>query len=81
MKDKIYLLFKPFVLALIGLTVGYTFLHWVLFIAFELFQLKEIITNFGIPVVLTGLTAFFILRPRLKILNLQAKYGNWEDFY
>lgn len=81
MKDKINLLFKPFILTLVGLTVGYTFLHWILFIQLDLFQLKEIITNFGIPFVLTGLAAWFLLRPRFKILNLEAKRGNWRDFY
>jgi len=81
MKDKINLLFKPFILTLIGLTVGYTFLHWILFIQLDLFQLKEIITNFGIPIVLTGLAAWFLLRPRFKILNLEAKRGSWRDFY
>lgn len=81
MKDKINLLFKPFVLTLFVLTVGYTFLHWILFIELDLFQLKEIITNFGIPIVLTGLVAWFLLRPRFKILNLEAKRGNWRDFY
>src|SRR5690554_5104925 len=81
MKDKINLLFKPFILTLLGLTIGYSFLHWIIFLELELFQLKEIITNFGIPIVLTGLAAWFILRPRFKILNLEAKRGNWRDFY
>ena len=81
MKDKINLLFKPFILTLLGLTVGYTFLHWIIFLELELFHLKEIITNFGIPIVLTGLAAWFILRPRFKVLNLEAKRGNWRDFY
>lgn len=81
MKDKISLLFKPFIFTLIGLTVGYTFLHWVIFIELDLFQLKEVITNFVIPIVLTGLAAWFLLRPRFKILNLEAKNGNLRDFY
>lgn len=81
MKDKINLLFKPFILTLIGLTVGYTFLHWIFFIELEFFHLKGIITNFGIPVVLTGLAAWFLIRPRFKILNLEANRGNWRDFY
>jgi rhomboid protease GluP len=81
MKDKIKFLFIPFILTLIALTVGYTFLHWILFIQLDLFNLKEIITNFGIPIVLTGLAAWFLLRPRFKILNLEAKRGNWRDFY
>ena len=81
MKDKINLLFKPFILTFLGLIVGYTFIHWIIFLEFELFQLKEIITNFGIPIVLTGLAAWFILRPRFKILNLEVKSGNLRDFY
>ncbi len=81
MKDKINLLFKPYILTLLGLTIGYTFLNWLLFIELELLQLKEIITNFGIPIVLTGLAAWFILRPRFKILNLERKNGNLRDFY
>lgn len=81
MKDKFTLLFKPFLIALIGLTIGYTFLHWLIFIELEIFPLKKIITNFGIPIVLTGLTAWFFLRPRFKLLNLEAKKGNWRDFY
>jgi membrane associated rhomboid family serine protease len=81
MTDKIKLLFVPFILTLIGLIIGYTFLHWLLFIELEIFPLKEIITNFGIPIVLTGLAAWFILRPRFKILDLEAKRGNWRNFF
>ncbi len=81
MKDKINLLFKPFTLILLGLTIGYTFLHWIIFLELELFQLEEIVTNFGVPIVLTGLAAWFIIRPRFKILNLEAKRGNLRDFY
>ncbi|MFV0164346.1 rhomboid family intramembrane serine protease [Empedobacter falsenii] len=81
MKDKLNIIFKPFVLTLIGLTVGYTLIHWILFIELNLFSLKEIITNFGIPIVLTGLAAWFFLRPKFKLLNLEAKRGNWRDFY
>jgi rhomboid protease GluP len=51
MKDKIQLLFKPFALAYITLLFGYTLLHWLIFIEFEFFPPKEIITNFGIPIV------------------------------
>lgn len=81
MKDKITLLYKQFLLALIGLIIGYTFLHWIIFIQFELFQLKQILTNFGIPILVTGVTAWFLLRPGLKVLNLKSKRGNLMDFY
>jgi membrane associated rhomboid family serine protease len=81
MTDKIKYLFVPYILTLAVLIIGYTFLHWLLFIELEIFPIKEIITNFGIPIVLTGLAAWFILRPRFKILNLEVKKGNWRDFF
>lgn len=81
MKDKINLLFKPFLLTLIVLIVGYTFLHWILFIELELFQLKDNITDIAIPFILAGLATVFLLRPRLKVLNLQTKRGSWSNFY
>lgn len=81
MKDKIKIIFIPTLLTLLGLIVIYTFLHWILFIKLELFGLKEFITNFGIPITLTGLAAWILLRPKFKILDLEAKRGNWRDFY
>ncbi len=75
------IIFIPTALALMGLLIIYTGLHWALFIKLELFSLKEIITNFGIPIVLTGLTTWVIIRPRFKVLSLEAKRGNWRDFY
>jgi rhomboid protease GluP len=74
MKDKINLLFRPFILALLGLTIGYTFLHWLFFIELELFELKELFTNFGIPIVLAGLSIWFILRPKFKISKLEDNF-------
>ena len=81
MKDKINIIFIPTLLTLLGLIFIYTFLHWILFIKLELFGLKEIITNFGIPITLTGLAAWILLRPKFKVLDLEAKRGNWRDFY
>lgn len=81
MKDKVKVIFIPTLLTLLGLIFIYTFLHWILFIKLELFGLKEIITNFGIPITLTGLAAWIVLRPKFKILDLEAKRGNWRDFY
>src|SRR5687768_1098194 len=81
MKDKIRIIFIPTLPTLLALTIIYTPLHCILFIKLELFGLKEIITNFGIPFALSGLAAWFLLRPRFKILNLEAKRGNWRDFY
>jgi rhomboid protease GluP len=81
MIDKFKLLFVPYILTLSVLIIGYTFVHWLLFIELEILLLKEIITNFGIPIVLTGFAAWFILRPRFKILDLETKKGNWRDLF
>lgn len=81
MKDKLKIIFIPTVLSLLALSIVYTFLHWILFIKLNLFGLKEIVTNFGIPLALTGLTTLFILRPRLKILDVETEKGSWRDFY
>jgi rhomboid protease GluP len=81
MNDKFKILFTPFLLVNFGLLIGYTLLHWLIFIKLDIFNLKEIITNFGIPIALTGLITIFVLRPKLKALNLQAKRGDWVDFY
>lgn len=81
MKDRISLLFKPFLIAFLGLIVGYTFLHWLIFIELEIFQLKALITNFGIPMALSGLTAWFFFRPKFKVLRLETKKSNLRDLY
>lgn len=80
MKDKLNYIFKPFFLTLIGIIIGYTLLHWLLFIELNLFSLKEIVTNFGIPIVLTGLVVWFFLRPKFKILNLKEKQLDFYSF-
>jgi len=80
MRHRIKLLFMPYILTLAGLIIGYTVLHWVLFIELELLQFEKAVTNFIIPFALTGLAALFILRPRLNILALESRKANWKDF-
>lgn len=81
MYDKLNITFKPFFISLVSLLVGYTFLHWLIFIKFELFHPKEIITNFGIPISLAALVSWFYLRPKLKILNLKTSRDSLIDLY
>lgn len=81
MKDKFKFLIKPYLVVFFGLLFGYTLLHWILFIKLDLFNLKEIITNFGIPIGLTLISAWIFLRPTLKALNLEAKNGDLVDLY
>ncbi|MGG5208495.1 rhomboid family intramembrane serine protease [Chryseobacterium sp. MIQD13] len=81
MSDKLKLLFIPFILSLLGSLIGYTFLHWIFFIKFSFFNIKEIFLVFGIPITLAGLITFFYIRPKLKVLKLKTEKGTWADFY
>ncbi|MDD2982487.1 MAG: hypothetical protein PHQ74_03785 [Crocinitomicaceae bacterium] len=81
MKDKINCLFIPFLFVFLGLMLAYTFLNWLLFIKFEIFSVETFILNFLVPVCLTGIFAWFILRRRFKILKLTVRKGDWTNFY
>ena len=71
--EKLRLIFFPFLLIVFSTVVIYTFLHWALFINAELFRVDEIILNFVIPTVLTGIPILIWLRPRIKLLKLNTK--------
>lgn len=75
MKDRLNILFKPFVLIFIGLMVGYTFINWFLFIKLGI-PSKDIVVNFAIPLILTALAILIFLYPKLKILKVKRDlYG------
>ncbi|WP_299251482.1 rhomboid family intramembrane serine protease [uncultured Cytophaga sp.] len=79
---KITLLYIPFLLTSIGLCLGYTFLNWLIIINLELISIKDVIIDFGLPLILPAIPVLFYLRPKLKLLNLSAKKGgSWIDFY
>lgn len=70
MKDRLNILFKPFILILVGLIVGYTFINWFLFIKLGI-SAKDIVVNFAIPLILAALAVFIFLYPKLKILKVK----------
>lgn len=80
LKDKIHILFIPFVLTLLLVVCGYTFLNWLLLVKLQVIALRDIISEFAIPMVLAG-GAAMLLRLRLKMLNLRKANGSWLDFY
>ncbi|KUJ59849.1 hypothetical protein AR687_21095 [Flavobacteriaceae bacterium CRH] len=80
--QKINILFIPFLIISIGFCAIYTFLNWLLLIKLQLFSVKEIIVEFGIPIVLPLIPILFFFRPRLKILRLKkSQRGTYNDFY
>lgn len=80
--QKLKLLLIPFLITSIGFCIIYTFLNWVLLVKLQLFSVKEIIVEFGIPIVIPAIPILFYLRPKLKILNLKKSNGqSLTDFY
>lgn len=81
MKDRIKIIFRPYLIALVLFLCGYTFLNWLLINYLEVFSFPENVVNTFLPMILGGLIAVFFIRPRFKALNLKTKKGSWKDFY
>lgn len=81
MKEKINLIFKPFIIILVLLTIGYTLVNWLFFIKLGPLPVRSSISNVIIPMGLSGLAIWFYLRPRLKLLSFKNKASHWLDFY
>jgi membrane associated rhomboid family serine protease len=80
MRDKARILLLPTIYLLIALIVGYTFINWVFFIKLAI-PLAEMYIQFFIPMAIAFVCSWFIIKPRLRLLQLDAKRGNWRDFY
>jgi len=78
MKTKFLKIYLPFVIISFGFVGLYTILHWLIIIKLDLIQPKEMIVNFGIPIVLSGLFVLFYFRRRIKLLKISEKS---LDFY
>lgn len=81
MKDKLRYIFLPFLLVMVGLVVGYSFLHWLLLIKFRLFSIREDLVNIILPMILAGLFALVMIRRKAKALRLKTSRGSWIDLY
>jgi membrane associated rhomboid family serine protease len=80
--QKLKILFIPFLIISFGFCIIYTLLNWLLLTKLQLFSVKEIIVEFGIPFVFPAIPILFYLRQRLKILNLERSNGkSLNDFY
>lgn len=79
---KLKFLFIPFLIISFSFCFVYTFLNWLLLIKLQLFSLKDIFIEFGIPFILIAIIVIFYFRPKLKILNLKRENGKSSmDFY
>ena len=59
MKDKLRLIYIPFLIIGMSFIGIYTLLNWLLFIKLELFSLREVIKNFGLPILYLGYPFLF----------------------
>ena len=68
--ERLQILFLPYVLVTLLLGVGYTFLNWFFCINTQWVAINEMYIDFIIPMVITILLVYFVIRPRLHILQL-----------
>ncbi len=80
-KQKLSLIYLPFILIGLSFIGLYTLLNWLIFIKLELFEVRSIITSFGLPFLLIGTVAFIWLNPRIKLLDLKRKNREFTNFY
>jgi membrane associated rhomboid family serine protease len=80
-KEKLKLIYAPFLAIAISIVVGYTFLNWLVFVKLQLFSLNEEVINLWIPMGLPWIPILIWLRPRIKLLNLKSKKGDLPWFY
>ncbi len=73
---KFRLIFIPFFLTAVGFLILYTFLHWLLIIKWQLFNISEDIVDMWCPIVLPYIATFTWLRKRIKLLQLKRKRGD-----
>lgn len=70
--NKIRLIFLPFLYIALSVVIGYTFLHWLLLIKLNAFQVDEDIVNFIAPFIIPWIPNLIWLRPRIKLLKLNV---------
>jgi len=75
-RQKLSLIFVPFLLTSLGVVVGYTLLHWALIGYLDRHAIKEEYTNIWIPLVLPWIPLFIWLRPRVKLLRFNSRARN-----
>lgn len=78
MKDKLQIIYKPFLLIALGFILIYSFLNWLLFIKIGI-PLNEDIVGFWLPFGLPFVPVLIWLRPRIKLLKF--KNENASFFY
>lgn len=77
LKEKLRLIYGPYLLVTIGFITVYTLLHWAIFIKADLFHLKEDVTKFWLPLSLPWIPILIWLRPRINLLHFKKEEGGF----
>jgi rhomboid protease GluP len=67
--QKFKLIYSRFLIIAVSFIIGYTFLHWLLFIKFNILDIDEIYLNLWLPFALPWIPLFIWLNPRVKLLK------------
>ena len=79
--QKLKLIYSRFLALAVIIIAGYTFIHWLLFIQWQVFPLNEDILNFWIPFALPWIPGFIWLQRRIKLLRLKTRSGDLPGLY
>jgi len=81
MVQKLRYLFAPFLIALFGLLLICSFVHWFFDIWLQWFGLPAVFYEFAMPLVGTAVMILFWLRPKLILFHFRAKGAEKRNLY
>ncbi|HTB52482.1 MAG TPA: rhomboid family intramembrane serine protease [Ferruginibacter sp.] len=77
--QKFKIVYSRLLVITISFIIAYTFLRWLLFIKFNVFDLREDVLNFWLPIVLPWIPLLIWLQPRTKLFSQQTKSGKKKN--
>lgn len=73
---KIKLIYARWLIILFAFVVIYSFLHWLLFIRLQVYDIHERVVIWILPLVLPLVPVLIWLRKRMRLLNMQSSKGD-----
>ena len=69
LNDKIKILFIPFLIIAVGCIGGYTFIHWLLFIHWNIFPIEDNILEILFPALVPIFPIYYWWQPRVNLIS------------
>ena len=80
-REKIRLVYAPFLWISLAFILSYTLLNWLLNIRLSLFSMNEDLVNLWLPLSLPWIPVLIWLRPGVRLLKMNRKSGNLPGLY